>query len=317
MLRWIKDRIRRHIAGIAAKEATRAVEEVYARLPQLIAFHTAGPEARQEKYDQSKSPESHLDDYARQRAELVRAGVTVEDVRVEIGDFEKWMKDFSAIRAFYDKTMGNSAVQKCMEHYLAHRWLDIKPGAVYVDVAAQFSPWAKLLRERGVKAYRLDMDYPAGTHGMDIGADACATGLPDGFADSLSAQCAYNCFAGDADIRFLREASRILNAKGRLAILPLCVGDTYCIYRSPYCDLGNIQFDAGAKLVWRSDRFRLPFSRQYSPVIVRQRLVANLPPDLRAKVVFISNLAELIKHFAGQRIHGCFNLYCEKVAAPR
>jgi len=32
--------------------------------------------------------------------------------------------------------------------------------------------------------------------------------LPDGFASVLSLQCAYECFMGDADIRFVEEAGR-------------------------------------------------------------------------------------------------------------
>ncbi len=79
------------------------------------------------------------------------------------------------------------------------------------------------------------MVYPEGIHGINIGADAADTNLPGAFASAMSAQCAYEAFAGDADIRFVGEAARILDHGGRYAIIPLYLDDTYFIATSPYC----------------------------------------------------------------------------------
>jgi hypothetical protein len=85
--------------------------------------------------------------------------------------------------------------------------MNISVNDVYIDVAAAGSPWAEILNARGVKAYRLDLSFSKGINRMDIGADAGNTRLPDDFASVLSLQCAYECFMGDADIDFVREAS--------------------------------------------------------------------------------------------------------------
>ena len=121
------------------------------------------------------------------------------------------------------------------------------------------------LNKQGIKSYRLDLAYPAGIHGIDIGSDAGDTKLPDAFATVLSAQCAYECFMGDADIRFIKEAARILKSKGKYGIVPLYLDNDYYISTSPYCNQKEVVIEAEAKKVWRDDAFKVPFSRHYSP----------------------------------------------------
>jgi SAM-dependent methyltransferase len=305
--------IRRRIADIARKEAQREIEMVYERLPQLIAFHQSPPHERQDFYDHTQDPLRFHELFARLRDELQSLGAAVEDKPVDLQDFQLWLSGHAQLSEFY-KMMGASRIQKCLEHYMVDRLLRLQPDQVYVDIGAKNSPWARLLRRRSVRAYRLDLSYPLGRHGIDIGADACATGLPDAFADALSLQCAFNCFAGDADIRFLPEAARLLKPRGRCAIAPLCVDETHYCTRSPYCDLSGMEPDPGAKWVWRTDGFRLPFVRAYSPEAFRDRILKNLPAALSAAIFYVTNLRELARAFPGQRIYGYFCLLLTKQA---
>ena len=150
--------------------------------------------------------------------------------------------------------MGDVFIEKCLEHYLTYLHLNISEGDIYIDVASGGSPWAGILNARGGegaevrgqknrgrrqgrgRAYRLDLSFPKGTKGIDIGADAGDTKLPDSFASVLSSQCAYECFMGDADILFVEEASRILDKKGRYGIASLYLSDIHFVSTSPYCN---------------------------------------------------------------------------------
>lgn len=303
--------LRDRVAAIARKAAREEVETLYERLPQLIEFHTSPPEDRQDFYDHTKDPVRFYPLFERLCDELIRLGVSVEQLHVDISDFDGWMAAHSKLSQFYEK-MGASRVQKCLEHYIAAQLLALTDGAIYLDVGAKNSPWATLLRERGIRAYRLDMDYPAGRRGFDIGADACATGLPAEYANAISLQCAYNCFAGDADIRFLTEVARVLKPGGRCVMAPLCLDETHFCTRSAYCDLTGLEPDPGAKWVWRTDGYRLPFVRTYSPEAFRARVLNKLPAALSAKVYYISNMPEMWAHFPGQRIYGFFHLALTK-----
>lgn len=307
----ILQRIRHRIAAIARKEAQQEVEILYQRLPQLIEFHLSPPEDRQDAYDHTKDPIRFHALFVQLREGLVRVGATVEDLPINVPRFENWIQRHAALARFYEM-MGPSRIQKCLEHYVTDELLQLHRGAVYLDVGAKNSPWAAILRDRGIQAYRLDRDYPAGVRGFDIGADACATGLPDAYADAISLQCAYNCFAGDADVRFLGEAARLLKPGGRCVISPLCLDETHFCTRSAYCDLTGILPDPGARFVWRTDGFRLPFVRTYSPEAFRSRVLSCLPPSLSATVFFVNNMTELANHFAGQRIYGYFYLRLTK-----
>ena len=88
--------------------------------------------------------------------------------------------------------------------------------------------------------------------------------MPDDFASVLSLQCAYECFMGDADIRFVEEASRILDKKGRYGIAPLYLADIHFVSTSPYCNQAEVVIEPEARKVWKDDKYKVPFSRHYS-----------------------------------------------------
>lgn len=160
----------------------------------------------------------------------------------------------------------------------------------------------------GVKSYRLDLSFPKGINGIDIGADAGDTKLPDGFASVLSLQCAYECFMGDADILFVKEASRILNKKGRYGIVPLYLADTHFVSISPYCNQAKVIIEPEARKVWRDDEYKVPFSRHYSPESFTERIYSRIPDDMEGKIIYFKNLEEVMRHYPGQRVY-CFFMY--------
>lgn len=240
------------------------------------------------------------------------AGVPVEEYEIDVNDFKQWLDSYPEIQKYYG-TMGDVYIEKCLEHYISYRFLGLSRDDIYIDIASLGSPWAGVLERRtGTKSYRLDLIFPAGLRGRNIGANAGDTKLPDGFASALSAQCAYECFMGDADVSFVKEANRILRDNGRFAILPLYVDQSYYVMTSPYCDQQEVQVDDGARRVWRDDVYKVPFSRHYSPESFNNSIYSALSPAMKGKIAYFKNLPDVMKQFPGQRVYCYFMFYAEK-----
>lgn len=293
-------------------EVTNQLDKFLPILPQLIDFYNSSPKERQSFYDHTKTPTQNIAYYENLKNQFIELGIPVEERNIDIDDFKKWLDEFSKLKIFYSQA-GDVFIEKCLEHYLSYIVLDIAKNDVYIDIAAAGSPWAEILKEKNSEliTYRLDLSYPPGIHGINIGANAGKTFLPDGFASVLSAQCAYECFMGESDIQFLKEARRILMDGGRFGIIPLYIDDTYYIASSPYCDQRDILFDSGAKKIWRDDNYREPFSRHYSPMSFKSRIWTAIPEGIEAKIIFFKNLNEITECFPGQRIYCYFMFYCK------
>lgn len=312
LLKRIKTRIRERILNLVRAEVQREVSKIMVLLPQILEFENSPPDKKQSYYDRSKAPLENFEYFEEIREELLKLGVTVEDVYIEISDFEQWLQEYPEIKLNYEN-MEDVHIEKCLEHYLSYRYLSMASSEVFIDVAAAGSPYSDILRNRlGIKSYRLDLCYPKGIHGHNIGADAGHTALPSNFASSLALHCAYECFMGDADIRFVREASRLLKPNGRYLIVPLYLDATYFISTSPYCDQKKVIIDPEALRVWRDDGYRVPFSRHYSPKAFFERIYSKIPNDMIGKIYFIRNLSDVMRWFENQRIYCYFMFYCEK-----
>ena len=312
MIGRVKRKITDKISNILRSVVRGEIENALPIIPQLIEFQNSAEENRQSFYDHTKDPLGSIGFYEGLKGRLLSAGVPVDSVDIDIHDFELWLNDFPEISRHYE-SMGDVFVEKCLEHYLAFRHLDISAGDIYIDVASSGSPWAEILNKRGVKAYRLDLSFPKGINGTDIGADAGDTKLPDGFASVLSLQCAYECFMGDADISFAIEADRILNKNGRYGIAPLYLADVHFVSTSPYCNQAEVVIESEARKVWRDDEYKVPFSRHYSPESFAVRIYSRIPDSMEGKILYFRNLDEVMRHYPGQRVYCFFMFLCEKI----
>jgi len=314
MISKIKRKIAGKVSNILRSAVRRELDDALPVISQLVAFQNSAKEDRQSFYDHTKDPLGHIGFYEGLKNRLLSAGVRVEPVDIDIPDFERWLTDFPDIKRFYEN-MGDVFIEKCLEHYLAFRHLKISASDTYIDVASAGSPWARTLNaQTGVQTYRLDLSYPKGINGTDIGADAGDTGLPGGFASVLSLQCAFECFMGDADVAFLKEAGRILNDQGRYGIVPLYLEDQYFVCTSPYCNQAEVIIEPGARKVWRDDEYKAPFSRHYSPESFAERIYSRIPGNMSYKVLHFENLDEVIRHYPGQRVYCFFMFVCEKIS---
>ena len=286
--------------------------ELLSLVPQFMDYAISPRDKKQSYYDSSRRPLEAYDYFCDLRDQLIVLGITVEDISIDINDFTRWMQEYHEITDNY-RTLGSVCIEKCLEHYLSYKYLDLTTSDVFIDVAAAGSPYVDILTRRsGIESYRLDLSYPEGIHEKNIGADAGNTKLPADFASAMALHCAFECFMGDDDSHFVREASRILNHRGRFVIVPLYLDAVYFIATSPYCNQKNVILDKEAIKVWRDDNYRVPFSRHYSPKAFLERIYSVLPDDMEGKIYFIKNLPDVMMHFSKQRVYCYFMFYCSK-----
>ncbi len=229
--------------------------------------------------------------------------IPIRAIKIDVKDVEKWLIEFSEIVDFY-KGMGDVTIEKSLEHYLTMKHLNISHTDVYIDIAASASPFADILgKHLKNKTFKQDLVYKKGIHGNKIGGDAGSMPISDNFADVLTLHCAYECFQGDADIRFIGEAGRVLKAGGRLGIVPLYVDSVYFVKTGPKHDKRKVDVEKEAKWIWRDDAYdKEPFSRHYSPESFKTRVIDNIG-NLKYEILWFTNLKDFEKQFEGQRFY--------------
>jgi hypothetical protein len=247
--------------------------------------------------------------------ELRGLGVACEDYVVDPAAFAAFVDGAGFDPAYHGGIAGGVHAEKLLEHYVAWELLGLRdgPAAPYVDIAACGSPWARLLRERGIEAHAIDLRVPAAYAGLPYyrQADATRSGFDAGSIGSASLQCAFEMFAGDDDVGLLRELGRILRPGGRVVVSPLYMHTHACYYQTPE-HYGRHRGDPGATAYLRRDTWGVPASRKYSPATLVSRVLAGLPAQgLTARVLALRNGAAL-----GQGIYLHFILVLDKPAVP-
>lgn len=203
-------------------------------------------------------------------------------------------RDFVA-RAEYDSRhpdyYRDNLAEKSLEHYFVAEQLGLRPGAVYIDIAAQSGVAAEIYgRLHGVKTYRQDLDFPAGLNGDTIGGDAAAMPVPDGFADAMGLHCSLEHFEGDADTRFVRECARVLKPGGRVVSAPLYLCDHYACVTNPLESAGHVNFEPDMRL-YAMRTWNNRHGRFYDVPHLVERLW-NARGPLRMEVLVIPNFRD-------------------------
>lgn len=180
----------------------------------------------------------------------------------------------------YQKAVNRRYRRKIMEYYIVSKLLDFDHWSgkdIYLDIGACSSPFAKYLREvKEVKAYGVDLERgPYDKLGYYLQEDATKMHFKEKTIRAISMQSAFEMFAGDADIRFISEAARVLENGGQVIILPLYMHERYLTTVSPnYYHKGMA--DAKSEECIRTDcRMGIPMARFYSVEALYERIVTE------------------------------------------
>lgn len=179
--------------------------------------------------------------------------------------------------------------EKSLEHFIAADLLQLYPTDIYIDIASAHSPTPVIYhRLYGVTAYRQDLSYPPGLHESTIGGDAADMSLQDGFATKMGLHCSFEHFEGDSDIRFIREAGRVLRPGGSLCITPLYLYEEYAIQTDPVVSTpAGLIFEQDAT-VYCAQGWSNRHGRFYDPEHLVTRIANNLG-NMRAHLYRITN----------------------------
>jgi SAM-dependent methyltransferase len=306
MLKYAKQKVKKKMADVLyqiLKERIDRAIEAKCESDEYLQIQTQLREFRQAPDSMRSSRVEALTDVRDLIGRFRSLSVPIREVTIDTSEFTHWTREYAEITKYYNKK-GDVGIEKTLEHYLTMKFLGISSADICIDVAAASSPFADIISSHlNNKTYRQDLVYSPEIVGNQIGGDAGCMPVPDKFADVLTLHCAYECFQGDSDIRFIREAARVLKSKGRLGIVPLYVDNVYFVKTGPRYDRRKINVEKDARWIWRDDNYdKEPFSRHYSPEAFKERIIDNIV-DLKYEILHVANIEELHEQFNGQRIY--------------
>ena len=98
VITWVKGKARSFIAPLVRAEVRKAIEDMLPLILQLIEFQNSPKEDRLSYHDHTKDPLGNRGYYAGLKDRLLTIGVPVEEVDIDISDFERWLDEFSEIK---------------------------------------------------------------------------------------------------------------------------------------------------------------------------------------------------------------------------
>jgi SAM-dependent methyltransferase len=204
--------------------------------------------------------------------------MSCHDLVVDSDEFMQFVQQAGFPPNYHGGITGGVYIEKLLEHFVAWKLLTLGESfhTPYVDVAACSSPWAKILRRKGIESYAIDLSVPLEYSCLSYyrREDATKTSFKDGSIGGVSLQCAYEMFVGHHDIELLKEFGRILKPGGRAVISPLYTHTHPCYYQTPE-HYGKPYGDPGAQGYVRRDCWEVPSSRKYSPETLKTRVWDN------------------------------------------
>jgi SAM-dependent methyltransferase len=193
----------------------------------------------------------------------------------------------------YPEYYSNNIHEKSLEHYIAADLLRMSARDRYIDIASEHSPTPEIYhRLFGCTTYRQDLSLAPGFHGETIGSNAADMPIPDGFANCMALHCSFEHFEGDADQRFVREATRVLAPRGRVCIVPFYLGEEYAVKTDPVVAASeDLSFEPDA-ILHHARGWGNRHGRFYDPEHAMARVIGQRT-GLSATVYRITNFADV------------------------
>ena len=241
---------------------------------------------------------SELDPTRRQKEiirELKKNGFILIDFYIDITEYRQYMKraEYPNFPNYFCGGKVNKFLEKSLEHFLAAKLLNLSNDDIYIDIASSHSPVAEIYpRLYGCMTFRQDLLFPKGINGNIIGGDAANMPVEDGFATKMGLHCSFEHFEEDSDIRFIKEASRILRKGGKLCILPLYFFNIYAIQTDPAVLPRNGIFFEKDAVLYCAKGWRNRHGRFYDVTHFIDR-IRNNQNDLKLTIYVVQNEKEV------------------------
>ena len=166
---------------------------------------------------------------------------------------------------------------------------------VYVDVAASGSTfYDQAEKVYGCKSFAVDLHLP--TNIKDPRLIECdATNMPfeDKSISKMALHCAYEMFENDADIDLIKEAGRVLSARGKMVIIPLYMAHTYYILSGTKSNRWGIEYGKAKRVWWSNENHKTNrFARFYSVDAFLER-AANNCQSLTVEIYYFANILDM------------------------
>jgi SAM-dependent methyltransferase len=234
--------------------------------------------------------------------DMERHGLDIEDFEINALEYQTYVRDAGELYAkyhlYHTLVRSHHFIEKSLEHFVAAQLLELESDDVYVDVASARSPAPEIYHKLyGCTTYRQDMIYPDGIRGNVIGGNAAEMPLKDHFFTKMALHCSFEHFEDDSDIRFIKEAARLLRTGGRLCILPLYLRDTYTIHTDPAVftkqEMPPFEKDA---VIYCARGYGNRHGRIYDIPHLIARIVNNMDAGLSLKIYNIQNAAQIDRY---------------------
>ena len=238
-----------------------------------------------------------IDNASKNTVEFVYAGfrdigIEVKKIECDVADYHVYL-DKAGYKRKYPDYYSENFYEKTLEHYLVYTLAELGKGDSFIDIGSEHSPLSEIFGAlTGCHGYSQDIMYPEGVHRNKIGCDAANIPFEDGFFKAAAVTCTLEHFEKDADIRFMREMARVIEAGGRVVIAPLYM------YTLPSCQTdplkaisGNVTFDPDA-VVFCARGWNNRHGRHYSPDTLYHRLIKP-NRNLNFEVFVLENPSEI------------------------
>jgi hypothetical protein len=217
----------------------------------------------------------------------------VPHFNVSTDEYHRFLEEIGYKRK-YPNYYSFNFYEKTLEHFAAFKLLNLKEGDRFIDVAAENSPHSEeFSRLTGCIGYKQDIMLKPGIDGTKIGGDAGEIPVEDNFFQGALAACSIEHFEKDADIKFMKEMSRILSKGGKIVIIPLYLHEKpFCATDPRFSVPGKVQFDPEID-IHCVEEFQNRHGRFYSPGTLFERLISPNLGEMNFTVYFIENFKEI------------------------
>lgn len=220
-----------------------------------------------------------------------QAGLPFQPYQIDIAGYGQYFEQAGYRQQYAEYYRGNQP-EKSLEHYVALQLLDIHSEDVFVDLASEHSPIPEIYqRLTGATSYSQDIMYAEGIQGNQIGGDACAMPVPDGFMTKATLTCSIEHFEGEADSKLFQELARVLRPGGKVCIVPFYVFTEPTTQTDPTVSVpAGVEFDAEVPLHC-AQGWGNRHGRFYSPESFAQRVIAPVQEQFKFEFYYLENAA--------------------------